>query len=267
MLATVAFKLLRKSECVPQFYVRRTFFTHVHGCKSSHLKLLDLQRLQSWLHVNTIMTVHVNTIMQAAPSQRRIILISEASNQLLCFNPRNFSLSESDGGLTFFLKSCSWSKKLQPGGKPNSFGFRNPGRPRRSINCSQDGSRTASRVAIQVDRDNCSQLGSRPSPHEQALPTPRRRQEKQRPDEKKISISRLPQGTVRDLILLTMWVLSPTIVVVIFVQCIDCSGWAFSVTDGMLPTDFSLFISFTTGHERIFILSWQYFQMLSPTAC
>ena len=51
---------------------------------------------------------------------------------------------------------------------------------------------------------------------------------------------------VRDLILLTMWVLSPT-VVVIFVQCIDCSGWAFCVTDGMLPTDFSLFISFTTG--------------------
>ena len=31
----------------------------------------------------TIMTVHVNKIMQAAPSQRRIILISEASNQLL----------------------------------------------------------------------------------------------------------------------------------------------------------------------------------------
>ena len=31
----------------------------------------------------TIMTVHVNKIMQAAPSQRRIISISEASNQLL----------------------------------------------------------------------------------------------------------------------------------------------------------------------------------------
>ena len=107
----------------------------------------DLQRLQS------IMTVHVNTIMQAAPSQRRIISISEASNQLLCFNPRTFSLSESDGGLTFFLKSCSRSKKLQPGGKPNSFAFRNPGRPRRSITCSRDGSRTASRFAIQVNRD------------------------------------------------------------------------------------------------------------------
>ena len=53
MLATVAFKLLRKSECVPQFYVRRTSFTPVHGCKSSHLETqqlpLDLQRLQSWL--------------------------------------------------------------------------------------------------------------------------------------------------------------------------------------------------------------------------
>ena len=31
----------------------------------------------------TIMTVHVNPIMQAAPSQRRIISIIEASNQLL----------------------------------------------------------------------------------------------------------------------------------------------------------------------------------------
>ena len=30
-----------------------------------------------------IMTVHVNPIVQAAPSQRRIISISEASNQLL----------------------------------------------------------------------------------------------------------------------------------------------------------------------------------------
>ena len=84
----------------------------------------------------TIMTVHVNKIMQAAPSQRRIISIIEASNQLL-FHSQKF--------------------------------------------------------------------------------------------EKKISMRRLPQGTVRDLILLTMWVLSPTNVVVIFVQCIDCSGWAFGV--------------------------------------
>ena len=61
------------------------------------------------------------------------------------------------------------------------------------------------------------------------MPVPRRQQEKQRPDEKKVSIRRLPQGTVRDLILLTMWVLSPTNVFVIFVQCIDCSGWAFGV--------------------------------------
>ena len=66
----------------------------------------------------------------------------------------------------------------------------------------------------------------KPTVSEQAVPAPRRRQETQRPDEKKISIRRLPQGTVRDLILLTMWVLSPTIVV-IFVQCIDCSGRAF----------------------------------------
>ena len=64
---------------------------------------------------------------------------------------------------------------------------------------------------------------------EQSVPAPSRQQEKQRPDEKKISIRRLPQGTVRDLILFTMWVLSPTNVVVIFDQCINYSGWAFGV--------------------------------------
>ena len=53
--------------------------------------------------------------------------------------------------INIFLKSCSRSEKLQPGGKPNSFAFRNPGRPRRSINCSRDGSRTASPFAIQVN--------------------------------------------------------------------------------------------------------------------
>ena len=96
--------------------------------------------------------------------------------------------------------------KLQPGRKPNSFTFRNPGQPRRSKQLQPVGKPTVS--------------------GEQAVPVPRRQQKKQRPDEKKISIRRLPQGTVRDLILLTMWVLSPTIVV-IFVQCIDCFGWDF----------------------------------------
>ena len=38
----------------------------------------------------TIMTVHVNKIMQAAPSQRRIISISEASNQLLFHSQKFF---------------------------------------------------------------------------------------------------------------------------------------------------------------------------------
>ena len=38
----------------------------------------------------TIMTVHVNPIMQAAPSQRRIISISEASNQLLFHSQKFF---------------------------------------------------------------------------------------------------------------------------------------------------------------------------------
>ena len=112
--------------------------------------------------------------MQAAPSQRRIILISEASNQLL-FHSQKFSVEWIWWRIHILLKSCSRSKKLQPGGKPNSFTFRNPGRPRRSINCSRDGSRTASRFAIQVNRDgrsNCSQLGSRPSPANK--PCPRR---------------------------------------------------------------------------------------------
>ena len=113
------------------------------------------------------MTVHVNPITQAAPSQRRIISISEASNQLL-FHYQKFVVERICWRINIFLKSCSRSKKLQPGGKPNSFTFRNPGRPRRSINCSRDGSRTASRFAIQVNRDgrsNCSQLGNRPSPN------------------------------------------------------------------------------------------------------
>ena len=38
----------------------------------------------------TITTVHVNPIMQAAPSQRRIISISEASNQLLFHSQKFF---------------------------------------------------------------------------------------------------------------------------------------------------------------------------------
>ena len=97
----------------------------------------------------TIMTVHVNTIMQAAPSQRRIILICEASNQLLSHYQKFFT-EWIWWRINIFLKSYSRPKKLQPGGKPNSFAFRNPGRPRRSINCSRDGSRTASRFAIQV---------------------------------------------------------------------------------------------------------------------
>ena len=120
------------------------------------------------------MTVHVNQITQAAPSQRRIISISEASNQFL-FHYQKCFVEWICWRINIFLKSCSRSKKLQPGGKPNSFAFRNPGRPRRSINCSRDGSRTASRFAIQVNRDggsNCSQLGSRPSPANK--PCPRR---------------------------------------------------------------------------------------------
>ena len=85
----------------------------------------------------TIMIVHVNPIMQAAPSQRRIISIIEASNHLLFHSQKLFFVEWIWWRINIFLKSCSRSKKLQPGGKPNSFAFRNPGRPRRLINCSQ----------------------------------------------------------------------------------------------------------------------------------
>ena len=85
----------------------------------------------------TIMTVHVNPIMQAAPSQRRIISIIQASNQLLLHSQKLFFVEWIWWRINISLKSCSRSKKLQPGGKPNSFAFRNPGRPRRLIYCSQ----------------------------------------------------------------------------------------------------------------------------------
>ena len=75
----------------------------------------------------TIMTVHVNPIMQAAPSQRRIISIIEASNQLLFHSQKLFFVEWIWWRINISLKSCSQSKKLQPGGKPNSFAFRNPG--------------------------------------------------------------------------------------------------------------------------------------------
>ena len=140
--------------------------TGPEGCGSPAVFTPRNTATTRWSTKNTIMTVHVNPITQAAPSQRRIISISEASNQFL-FHYQKFFVEWICWRINIFLKSCSRSKKLQPGGKPNSFAFRNPGRPRRSINCSRDGSRTASRFAIQVNRDgrsNCSQLGSRPSP-------------------------------------------------------------------------------------------------------
>ena len=129
-------------------------------------------------------------------------------------------------------RSTDTVDKLQPGRERNSLTFHNPGQPRRSKKL---------------------QLAGKPTVSEQAVPAPRRRQEKQRPYEKKISIRRLPQGTVRDLILLTMWVLSPTIVV-IFVQCIDCSGWAFCVM-GYCPQISLCLYHLRLDYERIFILS------------
>ena len=113
----------------------------------------------------TIMTVHVNIIMQAAPSQRRIISISEASNQLLCFTPRNFSLSESDGGLISSSNRVHGPKTAARREAEQLRVSQSRSTEMRSINCSRDGSRTTSRFAIQVNRDgrsNCSQLASRP---------------------------------------------------------------------------------------------------------
>ena len=80
----------------------------------------------------TIMTVHVNPIMQAAPVRHLNGKSFRSVRQEIscCFTPRNFSLSESDGGL------ISSSNRVHG--------------PR---NCSQEGIRTASRFAIQVDRD------------------------------------------------------------------------------------------------------------------
>ena len=103
-----------------------------------------LQRLQSWLFMETKLCRLRHLNGESFRSVRQVISC--------CFTPRNFSLSESYGVL------ISSSNRVHG--------------PR---NCSQEGSRTASRFAIQVDRDgrsNCSQLGSRPSPANK--PCPRR---------------------------------------------------------------------------------------------
>ena len=140
-------------------------------------------------------------------------------------------------------RSIETVDKLQPGGKPNSFAFRNPGQPRWSRKL---------------------QPGGKPTVSEQAVHAPRRQQEKQRPDEK-ISVRRLLQGTVRDLILLTMWVISPTIVV-IFVR----AHWSFRMgffMIGCCPSNSPCSNHVQLDYERMFILSRTYFQTLSPTAC
>ena len=60
--------------------------------------------------------------------------------------------------MNIFLKSCSWSKKLQPGGNLQS---------------------------ISTETVEKLQPGGKPTVSEQAVHAPRRQQEKQRPDEKK----------------------------------------------------------------------------------
>ena len=108
------------------------------------------------------------------------------------------SKKQQPGGLptTFAFRSrpqMERSKNLQPGGKPIGFVFSSPGQPRPSKNLQPNGNPTVS---------------------EQVARAPRRQQEKERPDEKKISVRRLLQGTVRDLILLAIWVISSTIFVI-----------------------------------------------------
>ena len=64
-------------------------------------------------------------------------------------------------------------------------------------------SRPTSRFSVQFNQDgrrNCS-LEEKPTVSQQAVHAPRGQQEKQWPDEKKISVRRLLQGTVRDLTL------------------------------------------------------------------
>ena len=209
----------------------------------------------------TIMTVHVNPIMQAAPSQRRIISIIEASNQLLFHSQKLFFVEWIWWRINISLKSCSQSKKLQPGGKPYSFAFRNPGRPRRLINCSQDGSRTASRFAIQVNRDgrsNCSQLWSQQSPNK---PCPRRGdgrrssgQTRRRSASDGCRKGRWETwscwqcGCIHPQL---SWYLSSALIVPV-----GLFGW-WDAAHRFL-TDFSLFISLILrpDYKRIFILSW-----------
>ena len=93
--------------------------TYLHACP--RVQKFTLRNTATRSTKTTIMYVHANTIMQTVLSQRRIISISEA---------RNFSLSESDGGL------ISSSNRVHG--------------PR---NCSQEGSQTASCFAVQFDRD------------------------------------------------------------------------------------------------------------------
>ena len=96
--------------------------------------------------------------------------------------------------------------KLQPGRKPNSFTFRK---------CRSTDTVEVTAASWEADR---LRRTSRACAEETAGEAAARREEDQH--------QTAAAGTVRDLTLLTMWVLSPTIVV-IFVQCIDCFGWDF----------------------------------------
>ena len=207
----------------------------------------------------TIMTVHENPIMQAAPSQRRIISIIEASNQLLFPSQKLFFVEWIWWRINISLKSCSRSKKLQPGGKPNSFAFRNPGRPRRLLNCSRDGteakqlhvSQSRSTETVEVTAASCeanSLRTSRARAEETAGEAAARREE----DQHQMAAARDGER------------LDPVDNVGAFTHnCRDICPvhWLFRsgfLVDGMLPTDFSLFISsiLRPDYKHIFILSW-----------
>ena len=122
----------------------------------------------------TIMTVHVNTIMQAAPSQRGIISTSEASNQLLFHSQKIFI--EWIWWWINFLPQIVFTVQ-ETAARTEAEQLRvSQSRSTETVDkgYSRDGSRTASRFAIQVNQDgrsNCSQLGSRRSP---TKPCPRR---------------------------------------------------------------------------------------------
>ena len=105
--------------------------TYLHACPRPRVQKFTPRNTATRSTKTKTMTVHVNAIDHASCAISTPNHFDQWRQVIsYCFTPRNFSLSESDGGL------ISSSNRVH--------GTRN---------CSQEGSRTASRFAIQVDRD------------------------------------------------------------------------------------------------------------------